>query len=73
MIGATIEKGIDFTQGIFNVLSNVMIKKNIGSVPIEAVSISIEKELLKRTSYGNFELTDKGFRLLTGRINFDIL
>lgn len=72
MVLVSMERRIDCTLGIFNLLSNVLTKKHIGSVPIEAVSFSIEKELLKRTAYGNFELTDKGIELLNGKINFDI-
>ncbi|MGZ3776778.1 MAG: hypothetical protein ACXVI9_04120 [Mucilaginibacter sp.] len=68
----SVERRIDYTLGIFNLLSNVMTKKHIGSVPIEAVSFSIEKELLKRTDYGNFELTDKGMELLNGKLNLDV-
>jgi hypothetical protein len=72
MTNVPTEKRMDYTLGIFNLLSNVLTKKHIGSVPIEAVSFSIEKELLKRTDYGNFELTDKGIELLYGKICFDI-
>ena len=65
--------GTDLTSGLFKLLRNVSVKKHIGSVPIEAVSYSEEKQLVKRTRFGNFELTDKGFKLLNGEISLELI
>jgi hypothetical protein len=71
MISNLLINGIDLTSGLFKLLRNIKVKKHIGSVPIEAVRYSEEKQLVKRTRIGNFELTDKGFKLLNGEICLD--
>jgi hypothetical protein len=71
MIGNLLINGIDLTSGLFKLLRNINVKKHIGSVPIEAVCYSEEKELVKRTDLGNFELTDKGVKLLNGEIRLE--
>ena len=49
---------------ILELLNNVRTSKLIGIVPIEIIESALENGLLKRTRLGNFELSDKGAKLL---------
>jgi hypothetical protein len=71
MIANLLVNRIDLTLELFNMLRNVCIKKHIGTVSIDAVSYSEQKKLVKRTRTGNFELTDKGVKLLNAEISPD--
>ena len=63
---------------IIALLHNIK-EKNILGAPIEdfdiaeAIAFVIDKELVIRTEYGNFELTNKGLDLLFGVITWESL
>ena len=63
---------------IIALLHNIK-EKNILDAPIEdfdiaeAIAFVIDKELVIRTEYGNFELTNKGLDLLFGVITWESL
>jgi hypothetical protein len=73
MINASTAEHMDGTSGVLKLLTNIKVRKNIGSVSIEIVSYSIKNDLLKRTAYGNFELTEKAMGLLSGELSFDVI
>jgi len=53
---------------ILELLNNVRTSKLIGIVPIEIIESALENGLLERTKFGNFELSDKGAKLLEGNL-----
>jgi len=54
-----------------NLLQNIYVNKFVGVSPIDALTFSIEKELIERTEIGNFKLSDKGLSFLKGDIKWE--
>jgi hypothetical protein len=58
---------------VLALLNTINKDKYVGAVSIEVIQFAIDRQLIERTSYGNFQLTSKGSQLLTNQLRWEML